>query len=535
MRTVLRRWTIRSTPICLGAALFRGERLDEEEKTGEKKTYDVSIIGGGVVGLAVAREVAVRGYSVVVFEKSDTIASGASSGNSGLGHTGYDAPRGSLERALLGRSIQRHPSLYRSFGLSYEHVRKCGSLVVAWTDEELSKLRRVLRENEDAGDEDARFVDAEELREICPGLGREAVGAVVCPREAVVEPWLVPVAYAESARLHGADIRTSTEVVSAALEDGAWTIGTCPCEYAPIGRSRPGNLLVDADRSEDEGNNRRPDAVAADRVRSRVVINCAGLFGDVIEGMRTGSLENASFECRPRKGQFVVYRVPSSDDDASSLDYIIEPVPSQFTKGVIVFRSIYGNLVVGPTATEQTSRTDRSTDLLTVSRLREFAETRVYPWLREHGEVIGTYSGLRPATEHRDYQIRAHPSQQWIVVGGIRSTGLSASAGIGEYVAELVDAVMDSLDDPANAYVPPVHAASTSIGVTEAATTGQVSIVNVGYPPRRTNDPVPPLEELAKDYRRRGDGTVCVYPGRAWRVTHPLSSFGMESIHLEDP
>merc|ERR1739836_235786 len=94
-------------------------------------------------------------------------------------------------------------------------------------------------------------------------------------------------------------------------------------------------------------------------------------------------------------------------------------------------------IVVGPTATDQSSRTDRSTDEETVARLRAWATTAV-PALRD-AEVIGTYSGLRPATEFRDYQISIDRDQGWVTVGGIRSTGLSACSAIGEYVADMLE------------------------------------------------------------------------------------------------
>jgi glycerol-3-phosphate dehydrogenase len=138
-------------------------------------------------------------------------------GSSGLGHTGYDAPVNSLERRLLRRSIQLHPQLYRSMGLSYEHIKKCGSIVVAWTPEELAKLPGVVQENELAGDDDARLLSQQELRELEPALSHAALGGVLLPREAVVEPWLVPVAYANAAMSHGAQIHLSTRVVRGLL------------------------------------------------------------------------------------------------------------------------------------------------------------------------------------------------------------------------------------------------------------------------------------------------------------------------------
>ena len=162
--------------------------------------HDVAVIGGGVVGLSVARECAVRGANVVLIEREDDFAAAASSGNSGIGCTGYDAPVGSLERQLLRRSIVRHPELMRSFGLSYDHVRKCGSLVVAWSDEQLAGLKGVLAENRAAGDSEAQLLSADELRELEPALSPAALGAVFCPREAVVEPWLLPAMVTQSAQ-----------------------------------------------------------------------------------------------------------------------------------------------------------------------------------------------------------------------------------------------------------------------------------------------------------------------------------------------
>lgn len=181
----------------------------------EESTYDAVIIGGGVVGLSVARELAVAGQKVAVLEKEQALVTGASGSNSGLGCTGYDAPTGSLERKLLRRSIQRHPNLYRSLGLSYEHVSKSGSLVVAWTPEELKALPRILEENHEIGDGEAKLLSQEELRKLEPALSNKALGAVYVPREMIAEPWLVPIAFAESARLHGADIRLGTQLLAA--------------------------------------------------------------------------------------------------------------------------------------------------------------------------------------------------------------------------------------------------------------------------------------------------------------------------------
>mmetsp|Transcript_27287 Transcript_27287/g.43866 ORF Transcript_27287/g.43866 Transcript_27287/m.43866 type:complete len:515 (+) Transcript_27287:33-1577(+) len=478
----------------------------------DEKVYDVAIVGGGIVGLAVARECAIRGCSVAVVEKNESLAAGVSAGNSGLGHTGYDAPPGTLERKLLRRSIRLHQNLYRSFGLSHEHVRKSGSLVVAWTNEQLEKLPRVLEENREAGDNEAQLIDAEELSQLEPSLSRDALGAVLCPYEAVVEPWLVPMGYAESARRHGVVFHLSSKVVQASLDKQKkiWDISIAPVlPDDPVNHSKGGEILVDAPPVLEY----KPHSTNPNTVRAKVVINCAGLWGDDIEDLRLANNDlvkkKKNFTITPRKGQFLVFE-PCKDQE--SPNYIIEPVATQFTKGVIVWTTVYGQIIVGPTAVNQYSKTDLSTDEATILALREKAEA-ILPGLKG-AQLVGTYSGLRPATEHRDYQISAFPSENWISVSGIRSTGLSASSAIGEYIADL----HQTFTDPE--FIPAIN--HGMMGVSDSACQPVPSTSTHRSPP------VPPLKTLALSLSE-ADNTVALYGKRA-KVSHAISWFGMRSL-----
>ena len=332
---------------------------------------------------------------------------------------------------MLRRSILKHPNLYRSLGLSYDHVRKCGALVVAWDQEELSELPKVLKENIDAGDYESKILNRDELLELEPSLNKSALGAVFANREMVTEPWLVPVAYAYNAMLHGAKIFVNKEVVKADFKlsnknettdrnNGIWTI-----------------------RTNDNG-----------VYKAKQIINCAGINGDKIhnELIRNNNTkflyphdEMNEFTIKPRKGQFVVFEnvkneiavdgdCSDSNDakDDENIDsnllpsVVIQPVPTEYTKGVIVWKSVYGNIIVGPTAEEQESRTDRSNDKKTIDKLTKFGR-KIIPGLKNM-QVIGSYSGIRTATEYRDYQIYSIPNMNWITVGGIRSTGLTAAS-----------------------------------------------------------------------------------------------------------
>jgi len=394
--------------------------------------YDAAIIGGGVVGLAVARELAVTfpERRFILLEKSPDLVPGASSGNSGLGCTGYDAPAGSLERKLLRRSAQRHPNLYRTLGLSYEQVRKSGALVVAWDEEQLEQLATVHRHNIDAGDTEARILTASQLLELEPGLLKSEVqplGAVLVPREAISEPWLVPIAYAENAKRNGCEIRTNSEVMSLTIAPST--------DSQADGDATTGDWFwtITTKSTTDDA-----DASTVNAVGAKVIINCAGLFGDEVEAMRSVAAvhaakhellsvedavavaaagetaqtsgsddghEHRSFAIKPRKGQFVMFDPPSDWPLQPPLDHIIEPVPSQFTKGVIVWTTLYGQIVIGPTAENQDSRTDRSTTSDVLSKLRAYGRKVLGNEFMNRAQEVGTYAGIRPATEYRDYQV----------------------------------------------------------------------------------------------------------------------------------
>jgi glycerol-3-phosphate dehydrogenase len=287
--------------------------------------------------LAVLRELAVLGKRVALVEKEEHLVAGAaSSGNSGVGCTGYDAPAGSLERALLRRAIQRHPELMRTLGLSYQHVNKCGALVVARSPVEQPGLAEVVRANASAGDTEAHQISRHELLQREPSLAPDVEGAVVVPREVVVEPWLIPIAYAQAALAHGADIFTGEHVA------GAERSGTGP-EAVWVLRSSTGRSF-----------------------RARTVINCAGLFGDELEQACLG--KEAPFEIRPRKGQFLIFELGEEERPR----HVIQPVPTQHSKGVFVWTTMWGTVVVGPTATDQSSKTDRAVDRETANMLWEY-------------------------------------------------------------------------------------------------------------------------------------------------------------------
>jgi glycerol-3-phosphate dehydrogenase len=137
------------------------------------------------------------------------------------------------------------------------------------------------------------------------------------------------------------------------------------------------------------------------------------------------------FRIKPRKGQFVVFDKPA----AALVKAIVLPVPTERTKGVVLFGTAFGNLAIGPTAEDQLERDVARCDEATLSRLRSRAIEMV-PALAGVG-VNAIYAGLRPASERKDYIIEAIADRNWVTVGGIRSTGLTSALGIARHVSKL--------------------------------------------------------------------------------------------------
>ncbi|XP_045215472.2 glycerol 3-phosphate dehydrogenase-like [Mercenaria mercenaria] len=353
--------------------------------------YDVVIIGGGVCGCSVVFELSRRGYRCLLLEKNDTIVAEASAGNSGMLHTGFDALEKSIELDCIRRCQSKIFELTEKLGVP---VRKIGATMVAWNEQQLARFPDIVSKCSAAGFDDVRQLSVSQLQQREPYLSNKGLGALWIPSEAVTDPWLLPVLLAHDARKKGAQIITKARVESCQWNGSVWEILSTHGGY-----------------------------------RAKCVVNCAGLYGDIIDRLAGKS----QFSIRPRKGQYTIY----SQSARPLINSSIVPVPTSIGKGVIVFKSVYDNVVVGPTAENVDSRQRATIDGDICRRLHSVARDTV-PLLNKHN-VVGHYTGVRPATQFKDYIINADHERNWITVGGIRSTGLSACLGISEIVRELVE------------------------------------------------------------------------------------------------
>ncbi|MDE2238895.1 MAG: FAD-dependent oxidoreductase, partial [Rhodospirillales bacterium] len=237
-----------------------------------------------------------------------------------------------------------------------------------------------------------RPIGAMSARALVPSLSAGLVDAIEVPGEYVIDPWSAPLAYLTQAVTLGARLLFNAELLAGHFQ-GAWHLQT-----------------------------------KAGEVRAAAVVNAAGLYGDVVDA-RLGF--TPAFTIKPRKGQFVVFDKAA----ARHVPRIILPVPSETTKGIVLCPTVFGNVLVGPTAEEQEDRTRATVETQTLAALMRRA-TEMMPALEEM-PVTAVYAGLRPATETKDYRVACRPEQRAITLGGIRSTGLTAALGLAGHALSL--------------------------------------------------------------------------------------------------
>ncbi len=350
--------------------------------------FDVVVIGAGIVGSAIARELSGYQLSVALLEARDDVGDGTSKANTAILHTGFDAKPGTLESAMVSRGYQLLSGYATRTGIPVEHT---GAILVAWDDEQLDALPGLKEKAEANGYHRCEIVDSAAVYAAVPDLGPGALGGLTVPDESIICTWTVNLALATDAVNRGATLLTDHRVER--VEAGA--------EVTTLHTS-------------------------AGAVRARWVVNAAGLGADVIDNLFGFS----RFTVTPRRGELIVY-----DKLARPLvDKIVLPVPTSRGKGVLVSPTIYGNVMLGPTSEDLTDRTATGTSETGFEFLLEKGRALMPRLLAE--EVTATYAGLRAAIDHGDYLIEADPAQHYLLVGGIRSTGLTAGMAIAEYARD---------------------------------------------------------------------------------------------------
>lgn len=362
-------------------------------------TVDVAVIGGGIVGAAIARNLAATSLRVAIVEARDDVGDGTSKANTALLHTGFDAKPGTLESRLVARGYELLTDYAAATGIP---VEKTGALLVAWSQEELDALPGLKEKAEANGYQHCRLVDAAEVYAEVPALGEGALGGLTVPDESIICTWTTNLALATDAVARGAVLLRNHAVTAVQVGENSTILST-----------------------------------TGGQILARWVINAAGLGSDFIDAM----FGYHRFTVTARRGELFVF-----DKLARPMvPKIVLPVPSSRGKGVLVSPTIYGNVMLGPTAEDLPDRTSSGTSEGGFEFLLGKGG-QLMPQLLEE-EVTASYAGLRAAIDNVDYLIEVDPQQRYVLVGGIRSTGLSAGMAIGEHLMSLLN---ELAADPAN-------------------------------------------------------------------------------------
>jgi glycerol-3-phosphate dehydrogenase len=347
---------------------------------------DVVIVGAGVVGSAIARELTRFQLDVTLLEAGPDVGAGTSKANTALLHTGFDAKPGRLEARLVPRGCELLAEYAARVGIPLERT---GALLVAWDEEQHGEFAGIVERSRANGYDSIRELDAAEFYRREPNLGPGARGALEVPDEGIVCPFTTPLAFATEAVLAGCELRRGTPLTGVERTEGGFRVQT-----------KHGSLTA------------------------RRLVNAAGLRSDELDRMLGGG----GFTVTPRRGELIVFDKLSR----ALVDHILLAVPTRVSKGVLVAPTVFGNVMIGPTAEDVGRKDDTASTAEGLDRLRREAG-RIVPALLDF-EVTAVYAGLRAATEHADFQIRFEDG--YACVGGIRSTGLSASMAIAEHVRD---------------------------------------------------------------------------------------------------
>lgn len=349
---------------------------------------DVVVIGAGVIGGAVARELSKYDVDVCIVEKCADVAMGATRANSAIVHAGFDAKEGTLKAEMNVRGSKMMEAYAKELGVKY---KKNGSLVVGFSEEDRKTLGELLIRGEKNGVEGLEILDRDEILKIEPAIGEGVTVALHAPTGAIICPYELCIATVGNAMDNGVELKLGFEVKAINKVDGGYEVV-----------------------SENES------------IFTKYVINCAGVYSDEIAGF----VGDESFTVFPRRGEYMLL-----DKECGSLvSHTIFRCPSKMGKGVLVSPTVDGNLILGPTAENIEDKEDKSTTASGLASIRRQASEQVSGI--NFSKTITSFTGLRSVGSTGDFII--NEKDGFINCAGIESPGLSSAPAIAQYVKELL-------------------------------------------------------------------------------------------------
>ena len=367
--------------------------------------YDVIVIGAGVTGCSIARELARKERQILVLEASSDICEGTSKANSGIVHAGHDAMPGSLKARLNVRGNQMMGELAQKLQFSY---RQNGSLILCFEEENKGKLQELYERGIQNGVQGLQILTQKELRKMEPNLTDNAVAALYAPTGGIVCPFGLTIAMAENAAENGVLFQRNQRVTAIEVMEKGY----------------------------------RVHAADENVYEASIIINAAGVHADEIHNMLPAKEGHKEMHLIARKGEYSLY-----DKKAGALvDKTIFQIPGRYGKGILVTPTVHGNLLIGPTAVDIPDKNGVNTTGEGLETVMEKASVSVKK-LPPAKQIITSFAGIRAHHESDDFVIEESKGYAgFIDVAGIESPGLTSAPAIGEYVAQLVNEIQNLPD-----------------------------------------------------------------------------------------
>ncbi|MDO4284471.1 MAG: NAD(P)/FAD-dependent oxidoreductase [Eubacteriales bacterium] len=380
------------------------------------KKYDIIIIGAGVTGCAIARELSRRERSVAVLERASDVCEGTSKANSGIAHAGYDAEPGSRKAQMNIRGSRMLEGLSKELDFPY---RRNGSIVLGFAPEDRERLQKLYDKGIANGVEGLRILSGEEARSLEPNLNETVTAALYAPTGGIVDPFLMTVALAENANVNGVEFFFRTEVQS--IERLA------PSGEAADSAEAAQHALSGADSGEADYRYRLTTSGGTFEARS--VVNAAGVYADTIHNM----VSARKIHITPRKGEYLLL----DKKTGGFVNATVFQCPTVMGKGILVTPTVHGNLLIGPTSEDIGDKEGVNT---TAAGLEEvIAKAGLSAGAVPARQVITSFAGLRAHEDGDDFLIgEAEDAPGFYDAAGIESPGLTSAPAIGEYVAALI-------------------------------------------------------------------------------------------------
>lgn len=365
--------------------------------------YDVLIIGAGVAGTFIARELARYELKIVILEKDNDVGNETSSANSAIIHAGYDPAYITWKGRMNAEGNAMYDRICEELDVPF---RRCGSLVIGFSEEDKKTIGALYENGRRNHVPDLEILEREDVLHMEPNINPQVQCALYAPSAGVISPWELTIALAENAMDNGVQLRLETKVTE-------------------IYKGTDGYRVI-TDRGE---------------FVSRYVINCAGVYADAIHNM----VAEPAFEIRPKRGNYYVL----DHEIKNVVNHIVFQCPTDKGKGVLVTPTAYGNFMVGPDSDFITDKECTATDRLGLEFIRQACSltTHAVPF----DKVIRSFAGLRASTSSGDFILgEAEGAPGFIDVAAFDSPGLSSTPAVAQYIAGLLQTLEGELRPKAN-------------------------------------------------------------------------------------